>query len=519
MPLHESELARREGGRLELRRAPMRLRWVMENLVSGDGHELRAEFSCSVRVLADAAEQHMLAEVFLNNGNSIWAEAVMAHFQPALRAAATQLCAAKPAAEVVGPNFGPLVEALKSAAGRVGFSCGLEILAPFDADVQSPSLEQQRLESMQRNLAEQRAAGQMEHFQRATDLLKQFESIRQAAPQLSPGEVLRQLGPADQGVMLQTLLLAAAKEKTSEAVWAVAGTNLLRIDPKIEGRTAKTSLLPLPPTLGPLRSVQRLGSTNRLLVGARSGVFDFDPAEGSADAYTDSSVVSQLGFNQALIWNDEIWASHSEAGIVSWKLGSLDRPLVAMRPVNLMGSGAKNLAVLDDSRLLFSGQNRLMLLEREGAVSDPKIAVRTAGSDPRAEILAVLPDSARVVVVSKDGTVQIRDRQSLSVISEEKRCGAVSAAALLPWLGSTRLLLATEEGPILCIGIEDELVTQYLSPYPGMKSLSAAPDVVVGLNGDRQRVVIWNTWNGRQPAGDIFVTALAKHRAADVVVA
>src|SRR5207253_621780 len=210
-------LARRQGGRLELRKNPMRLRWVMEKLVSGDGHELRADFSCSMQVLSEAAEQQMLAEVFLNDGTSLWAEAVVAHFQPALRAAIAQICGVRPATESVGINNQQLIEALRAAAQRVAFSCGLEVLPPLDLDVQSPSLEQQRLESMQRTLAEQRAAGQMEHFQRATDLLKQFESIRQAATQLSPGEVLRQLGPADQGMVLQTLLLAAAKERKSEA--------------------------------------------------------------------------------------------------------------------------------------------------------------------------------------------------------------------------------------------------------------------------------------------------------------
>ncbi len=516
MPLADSELARRESGRLELRRTPMRLRWVMEKLVSGDGHELRAEFSCSVQVLSDAAEQQMLAEVFLNNGNSLWAEGVIAHFQPPLRAAVAQTCGVRPAIEIVGINNQQLTEAIRSAAQRVAFSCGLEILPPFDLDVQSPSLEHQRIEKMQRTLAEQRAAGQMEHFQRATDLLKQFESIRQAAPQLSPGEVLRQLGPADQGMVLQTLLLAAAKEKTSHAAWAVAGPSLLRVDPR--STPPKSLIIPLPTTLGPLRSVQRGRGDNQLLVGARAGVFDVDLTQNAAEAYTDQSVVSQLGFNQALVWNNEIWASHSEAGIVAWKIGQSDRPMLAMRPVNLLGSGAKNLAILDDSRLLFSGGNRLMILQRESAGAEPKITARAAGPDLRAEIIAVLPDSLRIVVVLKDGNVQMRDRNSLEVITQERRCGAVASAALLPWLGSTRLLLGTEEGPVQCVGLEDELITQYVSPYSGMKALSAAADVVIGLSADRQRMELWNTWNGRQPAADLFVTALAKHRAADVAV-
>jgi hypothetical protein len=516
MPLAESELARREGGRLELRKSPVRLRWVMEKLVSGDGHELRAMFSCSVQVRPEAAEQQMLAEVFLNNGSSLWAEAVVAHFQPALRSAIAQICGVKPAGESIGINNHQLVEALRIAGERLAFSCGLEILPPFELDVQSPSLEQQRLETMQRTLAEQRAAGQMEHFQRATDLLKQFEAIRQAAPQLSPGEVLGQLGPGDQGMVLQTLLLAAAKEKRSEAVWAVAGPNLLRVDPRTT--PPKSQTLPLPTTQGPLRSVQSSGLNNRLLVGARSGVFDLDPSQNASDAYTDQSVVSQLGFNQALIWNNELWASHSEAGIVAWKLNQSDRPMLAMRPVNLLGSGAKNLAILDDSTLLFSGGNRLMILHREGTSAEPKVTARAAGPDLRAEIIAVLPDANRIVVVLKDGHVQIRDRNSFEVLAQDRRCGAIVSAALLPWLGSTRLLLGTEEGPVQCVGLEDELITQYVSPYSGMKALSAAADLVIGLSADRQRMVLWNTWNGRQPIADLFVTALAKHRAADVAV-
>src|SRR3954454_9808861 len=104
MPLQESELARRESGGLELRKSPMRLRWTMEKLVSGDGHELRAEFSCSVQVLSEAAEQQMLAEVFLHGTHSLSAEAVIAHFQPPLRAALAQICGARPAADLVGPN-------------------------------------------------------------------------------------------------------------------------------------------------------------------------------------------------------------------------------------------------------------------------------------------------------------------------------------------------------------------------------------------------------------------------------
>jgi hypothetical protein len=144
--------------------------------------------------------------------------------------------------------------------------------------------------------------------------------------------------------------------------------------------------------------------------------------------------------------------------------------------------------------------------------------VLPVGPSVSSEIIAVLPQSQQVTVVLRDGRVQARDGQMLEILREERPCGQISAAALLPWLGSTRILLATEDGPVLCMSWEDDLVTQYVSIYRGMKSLAAAADGSVALSGDRQRIVLWNTWNARQPVGDVFVTSVAKHRGADVDV-
>src|SRR5258705_13778341 len=111
-----------------------------------------------------------------------------------------------------------------------------------------------------------------------------------------------------------------------------------------------THSIALPGTLGPLRSVQRSGVEGRLLIGARLGVLDIAltlpspgvPGEGEEAkeiAYTDSSVVSQLGFNQAVIWNNEIWASHSEAEIGVVKRGQGDWPFRALLTGWLIGGG------------------------------------------------------------------------------------------------------------------------------------------------------------------------------------
>jgi hypothetical protein len=525
-----TELARREGtGQVRVRPTPLRMSWTFDDLVSSDGHGLSAAFSCSLRALPSPAEQKMLAEVFLASSSVARGDAVTRHFASALRAAAAGVCQAAPASDLVGSSDAgadgrnapaaqaALLEALKTAANKVAFSCGLEVLAPFHIDVASQTLERQRLEAMQRSLAEQRAAGQLEHFQRAAELLKQFNSLRQSAPDLSAGEVLKQLNPADQGTMLQTLLLASGRQTATRAVWAVAGPSLLRIDP--QSPPARADVIPLPATLGPLRSVQPALSPRGLLVGARSGILHLrDGQSPAADvvAYTDSSVTSQLGFNRAVISEDgaHLWASHSEAGLVAWKLGQGEVPAATLRPSQLGAGGAapRNLQVLDSSRLVFSSNTRLMVLDADPGSPDP----RPVGPDLPREVIALLPHGDRLFVILKDGTVQERSARTLEVTRQEKRSPDVCAACLMPWLSSVRLILATETGPVFCVGPDDDLVTQYLSPYSGLRCVAAAADIIAGISNDRQRIVIWNTWTPRQPSADLFVTSLARHRAADV---
>ena len=80
MTLLHNELARRDNGRLELRPAPVRVRWNLDDLVTSDGHKLHCAFTCSVAALSDPSEKRMLEEVFLNRAHAVTTQAVVAHF-------------------------------------------------------------------------------------------------------------------------------------------------------------------------------------------------------------------------------------------------------------------------------------------------------------------------------------------------------------------------------------------------------------------------------------------------------
>jgi hypothetical protein len=341
--------------------------------------------------------------------------------------------------------------------------------------------------------------------------------------------VLQQISPAERGVLLQTLLLASAKG-TRKDLWAVAGPSLIRLDFPSEG-TTKPEVFALPPTLGPLRSVQPAEVNGRrvLLVGARSGFFVVDrehPAEASPQAYADPGVTSQLGFSSVVHLGADrgFCACHSEAGVVFWNAGETGQPSRAIRVTDLPVPGAvpgftcgsprqtgpRNLRVLADGSVVYSVGSRVVVTGADGAA---RVAVPRSPADV---VGIVGAGEGSLAVVHEDGTVCAADCKSLDNASAERRTGRVSAAAALPWLGGMRLLLASEEGPVYCVGLEDDLVTQYVSPHRDLRVVTASSERVVGLSADRQRVIVWNVWDGRKPAAEVYLAGIARHRVADV---
>jgi hypothetical protein len=296
-------------------------------------------------------------------------------------------------------------------------------------------------------------------------------------------------------------------------------------------------MITLPAALGPFRSVQpaRLDGRDVLLVGARAGIVVYDPQTRASQEYADRSIDSQLGFSKAVVWDNQIWGCHGDAGVVAWRIGQTDAPASVIRPIELRGTDAppplptapspggvsmmsmstrtsaiRNLTVLDDKRLALSVGPLLTLINAGGS---GRVAVGMPGS---AEILGIFVDGTRLVIVQEDGAVHLRDRATLAPLSQQRRSGRVTATALLPWLGSNRLLLATDEGPIYCVGLDDELVTTYLSSHRGLRVVSATADLVAAVSSDRQRIVLWNSWDGKKPLAELSVSATAKHRVGDI---
>jgi hypothetical protein len=40
--------------------------------------------------------------------------------------------------------------------------------------------------------------------------------------------------------------------------------------------------------------------------------------------------------------------------------------------------------------------------------------------------------------------------------------------------------------------------------------------MVAAMSADRQRIIVWNSWDGRSPATEIHIPSITQHRVADI---
>jgi hypothetical protein len=314
---------------------------------------------------------------------------------------------------------------------------------------------------------------------------------------------LQRIGVADQAELLKSLLRASANKLAPQKLWCIAGNSLVEIT---GGDSPTPRVIPIPQTLGPLRSIRR-GPSEDLLLGCRRGILRFRPDSGEAPtAYEDSKLDSQLGYNAALIAGERLWATHGEVGLVYWDLAAPNQANCVDGP-----RSSRNLHRLDEDHLIFTSGRELWTVNYTGEARPT-----SAASQASADVLAILVQKNRLLVICEDGVVGLWNPIDLKRQEEQRRAGRIIAAGALPWLGDARILLAGEVGPISCIGVNDEVVTQYASPHVGPRILAGSPTLVAAVSADRQRLILWNAWDGRHPIAELHVANLTKHRISDI---
>lgn len=174
-------------------------------------------------------------------------------------------------------------------------------------------------------------------------------------------------------------LEAGAEDPITRRVLAVVGKRILAFDPK-------TNLHPEVPkevydteggALGYLRSVriERFGGRDWLLAGAQRGVYRISGDERHEHPFP-VEPEGKGGANAIAYFDGRLYATHSEVGLVEWRLdGSGARRVCADE---LRGAGSVRGALVDGGRLFFSAGNEVLAVDLATGNERP---VRYRGSD------------------------------------------------------------------------------------------------------------------------------------------
>ena len=342
----------------------------------------------------------MFREVF--GGGPVSTATLVAHFDAPLRHAAAAVAAAHRAEEALGDALRPTwLQHLRDAAAKTAFTCGIDVQAPFAAEVASPSLQAARSEQLQRQAAERRSADRLQQVKQAGELLSQWEQLRKTAPGASAGQLLSQVPAESRGEVLRTLLLADADRAAPVPLWCVAGPNLVRI----AGETA--TAVPLPPAVaavGPLRSVSP--GESGLLLGGQRGVVSV----ATGGVFLDTDLKSEHGFTRVVQRTDGIYGTHRDGGVVRWA-ATASQPDRVWRPAEL--GGVPRHLIVGGEHLLFAVEQRVMQLDRDGELHE----LFAAGSP----IVALLKSENRIIVVESGGAVGVFDAHGFAAAERLRR--------------------------------------------------------------------------------------------------
>ena len=113
------------------------------------------------------------------------------HLTPKLRAAGESISLQQPAeALLTDAGRAELRDALAASLRAAAFAVGVEALAPFDLDADSPGLRHKREQA-------HADADRSDRLRRAAEVAAEFRQLRDSAPDLDPGALLERLAPAD----------------------------------------------------------------------------------------------------------------------------------------------------------------------------------------------------------------------------------------------------------------------------------------------------------------------------------
>jgi hypothetical protein len=504
-----------------------------DGLCSADGHACSGTLELGLQLIHEPAEIAAFRRTIMRAAEITRRADLQRQARSAMVQALSELASAHPARQLTGPlDAGRIRECVEQHLGGFCLAAGLTLEGPVTASFDSPAWreaqrEQAAAEHRDRHLATRAriqqavARAQSERLGHLGNLLEQLRRAADSRADLSVRELLRAFAEPERAEMYAALWQLVPPARRTARVAVVSGQEVLLFEPA--GLHRPSARIVLPASLGPLRSVsvdpQSL-EAGLLMVGARLGVHLVHWESGElidslSGADLDSADLARGGVNAAAMSDRNVYATHSELGLLVWPRGMFSGPVERLLPEITAGAQTIRCALVGEGRFWFAVDENVWAAAEPPGESPP---VRYAGS--RFGISALAISGGTVYAGNSAGQIlswPVGDPDFARVVRGPSHTPVESIQVLDN--GAVEQLLIADRGTVLqAMVVDDSYVRRYESRSTPIRRAAAADDLFVGMNDNRDRLVAWDPARPSAPLATVIVPHLTGETVQDLCV-
>ncbi|MBI1825034.1 MAG: hypothetical protein HY287_01860 [Planctomycetes bacterium] len=510
---------------LFVRCTPLDLPFDIKGLRSRDGYTCDATARTSVVIHCERSEFESFKHAVLGSHRVVHIPRLTAFLQPTVQDALTNYCSAHDAEALTRSDGHEAETALAQALSAIGFESGLSLQGPLSIRFHSTAWGEvhaarerastrRAQDEAHRGVEESQQNARIAHVEKLQSLLDRLREMQNEHPASSMPELIKTFSERQRGELYATLFAEAAATTLTKWIVVIAGDEVLYFHPSDLSSPSRRLRMNLP--VGALRSVQ-LGDDGSFWIGAATGVCRLpqDRAEPDIVLTVPGAKAVRGGFNSVAASGDQVWAAHSELGIIRWNMDAPRGPIRLFEQETQSAKATRDIRQFDGQ--LSCGIDREIISWPADAHLDTPPQTHS-GSE--SAITAVCPTDFGVIAGNADGDVlhwqRVADSSTDPKLIHRGMKRAVESVWMITTHGVPRLVFTDTSARVHVRIWGDNFSSQYEAGGQTLRRVEVADDLLIATNELRDRLICWTTGRPDKPPVTIPISRLTGHAIQDV---
>ncbi len=510
---------------LLVRAAPVSLEYHVGQLSSKDGFPFTASVRIAAQVVVDASEMLAFRKALMGSSNRVQAHHLGQLCEETVRAALAEFAGSREAARLAtATSWQEFDVVLAERVQPGGFAAGLALGADPQVTLESAAYAQAREAELsagrrqkqietEAQLRATATAARAKHLAELGRLIDQVKGIAASSGGLDVAGLARTFDVAQRGALYEGLVTLNQLVRQTEAILVLAGNEMIWLDPanpEVPQRRQE-----LGSAIGPLRSIRpfKRDDERLLLVGAKRGVHVVVPWDEGRQTYMlPEDVQPRGGVNAASLVGEDVYATHSEVGLIRWNRAEPTKHELCLEEVTRGARAVRDVQVDDVGRLWLTDNNLVVGWHPE------KDAAPIVLSAPAFITSMLLADGYVVAGLTSGGIVRWHTANPTEI--ETLRGPGNEPVHSLDWMsggGIPRMLIADGQSYLTLQVLGDA----YRAEYRCGRRLRwgfAADDLIVGVDDARTQIIVWRVDNPREPDSVVSIGRICGRSIHDVAI-